>query len=67
MDMSFANQFLALCRLAAEGESYRNSVYEISPEQDRDLANLKLGASGVEIDELTAEQIEYLSDYSAGT
>ena len=43
------------------------SVYEISPEQDRDLANLKLGASGVEIDELTAEQIEYLSDYSAGT
>jgi len=67
MDMSFANQFLALCRLAAEGESYRNSVYEISPEQDRDLANLKLGASGVEIDELTDEQVEYLSDYSAGT
>ena len=67
MDMSFANQFLALCRLASEGDSYGNQVYDISPDQDRDLASLKLEASEVQIDELTAEQIEYLSDYSAGT
>ena len=67
MDMSFANQFLALCRLASEGETYSSSVYDISPEQDRDLASLKLESSGVQIDELTAEQIDYLSDYSAGT
>ena len=67
MDMSFANQFLALCRLASEGETYSNRVYDISPEQDRDLASLKLESSGIEIDELTAEQIDYLSDYSVGT
>ncbi|MED5274405.1 MAG: adenosylhomocysteinase [Candidatus Thermoplasmatota archaeon] len=67
MDMSFANQFLALCRLASEGDSYGNQVYDISSDQDRDLASLKLEASDVQIDELTAEQIEYLSDYSAGT
>ena len=31
MDMSFANQFLALCRLAKEGSSYQNTVYDIHP------------------------------------
>ena len=29
MDMSFANQFLALCRLAEEGAGYENTVYDI--------------------------------------
>ena len=67
MDMSFANQFLALCRLAAEGSDYENIVYDISPEQDAELAALKLEASGVSIDELTSEQIAYLTDFSAGT
>ena len=42
MDMSFANQFLALCRLAKEGSSYQKTVYDIHPEQDRELASLKL-------------------------
>ena len=67
MDMSFANQFLALCRLAAEGESYDNIVYDISPNQDSELAALKLAAEGIDIDTLTAEQLAYLNDYSAGT
>jgi adenosylhomocysteinase len=67
MDMSFANQFLALCTLAAEGLGYDNIVYDISAEQDRDLAALKLKAEGFSIDELTAKQIAYASDYSAGT
>nr|AIF18296.1 adenosylhomocysteinase (ahcY) [uncultured marine group II/III euryarchaeote KM3_82_C12] len=67
MDMSFANQFLALCRLAAEGEDYENTVYDISPEQDAKLAALKLETAGVAIDELTPDQITYLADFSAGT
>jgi adenosylhomocysteinase len=67
MDMSFANQFLALCRLAAEGKDYDNIVYDISAEQDSELAALKLAAEGVSIDSLTAEQLSYLNDYSAGT
>jgi adenosylhomocysteinase len=67
MDMSFANQFLALCRLAKEGKSYDNSVYDITIEQDRELADLKVEAEGLAIDVLTAEQITYHSDYSAGT
>jgi len=67
MDMSFANQFLALCRLASEGRDYDNMVYDISPEQDSELAALKLETAGINIDELTPEQTAYLSDFSAGT
>ena len=67
MDMSFANQFLALCRLAEEGRDYENTVYDISPEQDAELAALKLQTAGVSIDELTTEQMAYLTDFSAGT
>ncbi|MEE3277955.1 MAG: adenosylhomocysteinase, partial [Candidatus Thermoplasmatota archaeon] len=67
MDMSFANQFLALCRLASEGGDYDNRVYDISPEQDAELAALKLKTAGISIDELSPEQIAYLSDFRAGT
>ena len=67
MDMSFANQFLALCRLAKEGSSYQNTVYDIHPDQDRELASLKLSSSGITIDELTQDQESYLLDFSAGT
>lgn len=67
MDMSFANQFLSLCRLAKEGPSMESLVYDISLEQDMDLANTKLATLGFSIDELTEEQISYSTDYTAGT
>lgn len=67
MDMSFANQYLALCRLAAEGKEMSPVVHDITLEQDQDLATTKLSTLGFEIDTLTAEQIAYHSDYTAGT
>ena len=67
MDMSFANQYLALCRLAKEGTELNPIVYDITKEQDQDLATTKLSTLGFEIDALTEEQIEYLDDYNAGT
>jgi adenosylhomocysteinase len=67
MDMSFANQYLALCRLAKDGKSLQNKVYELPPELDQELAMLKLSTMGSSIDTLTPEQIAYASDYSAGT
>ena len=67
MDMSFANQFLALCRLATEGDSMGSEVFDISLEQDSDLAKTKLTTLGFSIDELTEEQIRYSTDYTAGT
>jgi adenosylhomocysteinase len=67
MDMSFANQFLSMVRLAREGRSLSPGVYDIPAEQDQELARIKLGTMGIHIDELTAEQKAYASDYSAGT
>ena len=67
MDMSFANQFLSLCRLAAEGSDMDSKVYDITLEQDMDLATTKLSSLGFSIDELTEEQIAYSKDYTAGT
>ena len=67
MDMSFANQFLSLCRLAAEGDSMGKQVYDITTEQDQALATTKLDTLGFSINSLTDEQIAYQDDYTVGT
>jgi adenosylhomocysteinase len=67
MDMSFANQVLAAVHLAAHGRELENAVHPVPLEIDREVASLKLAAMGVGIDELTAEQIHYLSSWQEGT
>ena len=67
MDMSFANQFLALKRLKELGEGLENKVYTLPEEQDQELAQIKLQTMGLSIDDLTEEQKRYATDYSAGT
>src|SRR4051812_7183518 len=42
MDMSFANQFLGLLKLAKDGKSLEKKVYELPPEQDQEIALTKL-------------------------
>ncbi len=67
MDMSFANQYLGMVRLAKEGKNLKPDVYDIDPKQDQELALIKLHALNMQIDELTLEQKKYAVDYSAGT
>jgi adenosylhomocysteinase len=67
MDMSFANQFLSLVRLAREGKSLHREVYDIGVEQDRAIATVKLATMGRRIDALSAAQTAYLTDFSSGT
>jgi adenosylhomocysteinase len=67
MDMSFANQFLGMTRLAKEGRTMKPIVYDIDPAQDQSIAGIKLAALGMKLDKLTPEQIKYADDYSAGT
>lgn len=67
MDMSFANQFLSLVRLAQEGGRLPVAVHDIPEAQDQELAGLKLKTLGVGIDVLTEDQIRYASDYASGT
>ena len=70
MDMSFANQFMSQLRLAEHhksGKKLENRVYDISTQQDQEIAGVKLSTMGLTIDKLTPEQKKYQDDYSAGT
>jgi adenosylhomocysteinase len=67
MDMSFANQALATGYLVSEGRSLEPRVYKVPEEIDREIARLKLGSMGIEIDTLTEAQEIYLSSWESGT
>ena len=67
MDMSFANQALALEHLAKNAQSLAPDVYDVSADIDRQVATVKLEAMGVGIDTLTSEQAAYLSGWQEGT
>lgn len=67
MDMSFANQFLSVLKLAQHGETMKPLVYNIDKAQDQEIALAKLVSMGVEIDSLTPEQQAYLQGFSEGT
>jgi adenosylhomocysteinase len=70
MDMSFANQFMSQLRLVElhkNGEKLGNAVHDIPPEQDQEIALVKLSTMGIKIDKLTADQRKYMDDYSSGT
>jgi adenosylhomocysteinase len=67
MDMSFANQFLAVLRLAKEGETMKPRVYDIDRAQDQEIAMAKLQSMNVGIDVLTPSQKAYLQGFNEGT
>ena len=67
MDMSFANQALASEFLVKEGKGLSKQVHRLPEALDKEIARLKLDAMGIRIDELTAEQKEYLSSWEMGT
>jgi adenosylhomocysteinase len=67
MDMSFANQLMALIEMASRGKSLEQKVYDLPEDLDQRIAGIKLKTTGLGIDTLTEEQIAYLNDYSAGT
>ena len=67
MDMSFANQFLSVLKLAANRGSFENRIYDIDREQDLNIAQLKLESMGIKIDSLTENQNRYLHEYGEGT
>lgn len=67
MDMSFANQFLSILRLAKEGRTLKPAVYDIPRSQDEEVARLKLESMGIKIDQLSPSQEKYLSGWEEGT
>jgi adenosylhomocysteinase len=67
MDMSFANQALSVEWVVKNRGSLSPGVYPVPAEIDGEVATLKLRAMRIEIDELTAEQQEYLRSWEQGT
>ncbi|HSA05611.1 MAG TPA: adenosylhomocysteinase [Candidatus Gastranaerophilales bacterium] len=67
MDMSFANQALAVESLVLNKGKLENKVYVLPEEVDQQIATLKLESMGVKIDVLTPEMNEYLNSWTIGT
>jgi adenosylhomocysteinase len=67
MDMSFANQALAVEHLVRNHSDLSPQMYTVPPEIDREVARLKLAALGVTIDEMTDEQVKYSTSWQEGT
>lgn len=60
MSNSFTNQVLAQLELWLHNEQYENKVYVLPKHLDEKVARLHLKKIGVELDELTTDQSEYL-------
>jgi adenosylhomocysteinase len=67
MDMSFANQFLSVMKLAESKGSMKPLVYNVEISQDEEIALAKLESMGIQIDHLTDEQRLYSEGFSEGT
>ena len=67
MDMSFANQILALQYLVQHQGKLAPTVYDVPREVDLQVATHKLKSMGVKIDWLTPVQKKYLASWKVGT
>jgi adenosylhomocysteinase len=61
MSNSFTNQTLAQLELWVNHDKYENKVYVLPKHLDEKVARLHLAKIGVELDELTTVQSDYLS------
>lgn len=67
MDMSFANQALATEYLIKNKGKLENKIHLLPSHIDYDIAKLKLEATGIQIDKLTPEMIQYMNSWAIGT
>ena len=67
MDMSFANQALAVEWVVRNADSLAPQVYTVPAEIDREVARLKLEALGVHLEPMTDEQARYVKSWQEGT
>jgi adenosylhomocysteinase len=67
MDMSFANQALAVEWIVQNRGGLEVRVHGVPEEIDHEVARLKLAAMGVDIDQLTEEQERYIHSWEHGT
>lgn len=67
MDMSFANQALGMEFILKNKGKLENRLYTLPKSVDEQIARIKLESMGIQIDELTEEQVKYLNNWQDGT
>ena len=67
MDMSFADQALSTAYLFEAGHQLPAGVYDVPPQIDERVAQLKLAALGVQLDALNSAQLRYQQGWQLGT
>ena len=67
MDQSFGVQAVCVRELTANGDTYAAGVHDVPDELDREIAEIKLDAEGVDHDSLSDQQREYLDSWDHGT
>lgn len=65
MDQSFGVQAVCVRELSREG--YEPGVHDVPDELDKEVADIKLAAEGLETDELSNAQVEYMDSWDHGT
>ncbi|MBI2763710.1 MAG: adenosylhomocysteinase [Chloroflexi bacterium] len=67
MDMSFANQALAVEYAAGHHAELAPQVYVVPEAIDVEVARLKIAAMGITLDSMTPEQVAYVASWRQGT
>ncbi len=67
MDQSFGIQAVCVRELVENGEEYDAGVHDVPDELDKEVAEIKLDAEGVDFDSLTDTQEEYMGSWQHGT
>jgi adenosylhomocysteinase len=67
MDQSFGVQAVSARELASNGDAYEPGVHDVPDDLDREVAEIKLDAEGVEFDSPTDAQAEYMDSWQHGT
>jgi len=67
MDLSFSLQALSVEYILKNKGKLKPIVYNVPKEVDENVARLKLESLGIEIDNLSKEQVRYLSSWQEGT
>jgi adenosylhomocysteinase len=67
MDQSFGVQAVSVRELVENSDEYGPGVHEVPDDLDKEVAEIKLAAEGIDIDEPTDEQIEYMESWQHGT
>ncbi len=67
MDQSFGIQTVCVRELATNEGGYDAGLHDVPDALDREVAETKLDAEGIEIDALTPAQEEYLDSWAHGT